>query len=101
MIRNDTPSENETMDTVKVGYAFSGFRNDGRYFVGLVDSVRETAKGTLVVLHSVESSDDGVKPVYKSLYLNTMETYTCREVESWPAGLTRAEYLADMRVVGA
>ena len=66
--------------------------------VGVVDSVRETAKGTLVVLHSVESSDDGVKPVYKSLYLNTMETYTCRETESWPVGVTRAEYLV---VVGA
>jgi len=75
------------MDAVNVGYAFSGFRNDGRYFVGIVESVKPTAKGTLVVIHADGST-------FKSFYLETMDTYSCGETRHWPAGLTHAEYVS-------
>ena len=82
------------MDSVKVGYAFSGFRNDGRYFVGVVESVKPTTKGTLVVLHTVEAIGPGqVRTVFKSFHVEAMSNYSCQPSDHWPAGMTRADYI--------
>lgn len=86
------------MDTVKVGYAFSGFRNDGRLFHGVVESVKDTPKGTRVVLHTVDAS---CQTVFKTLYLEQMDSVKCFETEHWPAGMTLAEYVASLDTVGA
>ena len=81
------------MDNVIVGRAFAGFRNDGRYFNGIVESVRSTSKGTLVILHTVESVSDGqFRTVFKSFYLESMDHYTCIVTDSWPEGSTLADY---------
>ena len=81
------------MDNVAVGRAFSGFRNDGRYFNGIVESVRSTSKGTLVILHAVASVGDGqFKTVFKSFYLESMDDYKCIVTDAWPEGSTLADY---------
>jgi hypothetical protein len=40
------------MDAPTVGMYIEATRNDGRIFAGQVENVRETAKGTLVVVKS-------------------------------------------------
>ena len=59
------------MDTVKAGNVFCGTRNDGRVFGGVVASVRETVKGTLVVLEQY----NGERAIYKSVYLGDMASF--------------------------
>lgn len=44
-----------------MGYGFRGVRKDGRVFIGVVESVRDAAKGTLVV---IRQSDDARKSFY-------------------------------------
>ena len=59
------------MDTVNVGNVFCGTRNDGRVFGGVVASVRETVKGTLVVLEQ----HNGERSIFKSVYLTDMASF--------------------------
>ena len=64
----------------KIGYGFSGTRNDGRFFSGEIVRVSENAKGTLVVLKS-----NGVE--FKSVYIQDMKHYCAALNNGQPVSL--------------
>lgn len=57
---------------VHAGHYIFATRQDGREFVGHIQSVKALAKGTFVVVR-VESDDSG--PVYKSFYLESLTSW--------------------------
>ena len=58
------------------GMYFSAVRNDGRQFSGEVENVRETAKGTMVIVFSL-NPDYSRK--YATVYLADCKTWMVRD----------------------
>lgn len=59
--------------TIAKGMIFNGTRNDGREFSGEVENVRETAKGTMVVIFSL-NADYSRK--YATVYVADCKTWS-------------------------
>ena len=62
--------------TIVKGMMFVGVRNDGRQFSGEVESTKQTTKGTLVVLFSL-NPDYSRK--YATVYLHDCRTWMVRD----------------------
>lgn len=67
--------ERKKMTIVK-GMFFVAVRNDGRNFAGEVESIKETAKGTMVTFFTL-NSDYSRK--YSTVYLTDCKTYMVRD----------------------
>lgn len=48
---------------------FEGIRNDGREFIGMVEKVVKTVRGTLVTISFSQGEDGEYNKGYKSVYL--------------------------------
>ncbi len=62
--------------TIAKGMFFVAVRNDGRNFAGEIESVKETTKGTMVVLFSL-NADYSRK--YSTVYVDDCKTYMVRD----------------------
>lgn len=60
-------------DAVIAGKFIVATRKDGRHFQGYIESVKALTKGTLLV---IRDRDDEDGPVYKSVYLENLATWT-------------------------
>jgi hypothetical protein len=58
--------------TIVKGMFFVAVRNDGRKFSGEIENVRETAKGTMVVIFSL---DNNYSRKYATVYLSECENW--------------------------
>jgi hypothetical protein len=76
MMMTTTTTKDKTMTTayapVHAGHYIFATRKDGRDFVGYIQSVKALAKGTFVV---VRIADDVDGPVYKSFYLESLDSW--------------------------
>jgi len=76
MMMTTTTTKDSTMTTayapVHAGHYIFATRKDGRDFVGYIQSVKALAKGTFVV---VRIADDVDGPVYKSFYLESLDSW--------------------------
>jgi len=62
--------------TIVKGMMFVAVRNDGRQFSGEVEKVRETSKGTMVIVFSL-NPDYSRK--YATIYLSDCKTWMVRD----------------------
>jgi hypothetical protein len=75
MIETQTRKANKMQTAfapVHAGHYIFATRKDGRDFVGYIQSVKALAKGTFVV---VRIADDVDGPVYKSFYLEGLDSW--------------------------
>jgi hypothetical protein len=77
MIETQTRKANKMQTSyapVHVGHYIFATRNDGRDFVGQIESVKALPKGTFVVV-KIESDEYG--PRFKSFYLESLSAWAC------------------------